>query len=120
MLAGIRHALACLRTDVTKRVSVRTTCWPPWAAACRQTGYSITGANLPGWTGCWALRDFCAVHRFYDGRHCCTINIVDGWQPAAGTVIIILTAFGVMMTALGDPDLAQVCLILAGAVAGFC
>ena len=109
---------------MTKRVSVRTRLLATmgcgvlgWAI----TGYSITGANMPGLD--WLL-GFTVISvlftAFAVGGIANAINIVDGFNGlAAGTVIIILTAFGIMMTALGDHDLAMVCLILAGAVAGF-
>ena len=49
------------------------------------------------------------------------INIIDGFNGlAAGTVIVILTSFGIMANELGDPQLAFTALILAGAMLGFC
>lgn len=124
ILAGIPAFAFGLLEDVTKRVSVRTRLLATmgcgvlgWAI----TGYSITGANLPGLN--WLL-GFTAISvlftAFAVGGIANAINIVDGFNGlAAGTVIIILTAFGVMTTALGDHDLALVSLILAGAVVGF-
>ena len=124
ILAGIPAFAFGLLEDVTKRVSVRTRLLATmgcgvlgWAI----TGHSITDANLPGLD--WLL-GFTAISvlftAFAVGGIANAINIVDGFNGlAAGTVIIILTAFGVMTTALGDHDLALVCLILAGAVAGF-
>ena len=124
ILAGIPAFAFGLLEDVTKRVSVRTRLLATmgcgvlgWAI----TGYSITGANMPGLD--WLL-GFTVISvlftAFAVGGIANAINIVDGFNGlAAGTVIIILTAFGIMMTALGDHDLAMVCLILAGAVAGF-
>ena len=124
ILAGI-PAFACgLLEDVTKRVSVRTRLLATMGCGVLGwviTGYSITGANLPGLD--WLL-GFTVISvlftAFAVGGIANAINIVDGFNGlAAGTVINILTAFGIMMTALGDHDLAMVCLILAGAVAGF-
>ena len=124
ILAGIPAFAFGLLEDVTKRVSVRTRLLATmgcgvlgWAI----TGFSITEANLPGLD--WLL-GFTVISvlftAFAVGGVANAINIVDGFNGlAAGTVIIILTAFGVMTTALGDHDLALVCLILAGAVAGF-
>jgi UDP-N-acetylmuramyl pentapeptide phosphotransferase/UDP-N-acetylglucosamine-1-phosphate transferase len=124
ILAGIPAFAFGLLEDVTKRVSVRTRLLATmgcgvlgWAI----TGYSITGANMPGLD--WLL-SFTVISvlftAFAVGGIANAINIVDGFNGlAAGTVIIILTAFGVMTTALGDHDLALVCLILAGAVVGF-
>lgn len=124
ILAGIPAFVFGLLEDVTKRVSVRARLLATmgcgvlgWAI----TGYSITDANLLGLD--WLL-GFTAISvlftAFAVGGVANAINIVDGFNGlAAGTVIIILTAFGVMTSALGDHDLAFVCLILAGAVAGF-
>ena len=124
ILAGIPAFAFGLLEDVTKRVSVRTRLLATmgcgvlgWAI----TGYSITDANVPGLD--WLL-GFTAISvlftAFAVGGIANAINIVDGFNGlAAGTVIIILTAFGVMTTALGDYDLALVCLILGCAVAGF-
>jgi UDP-N-acetylmuramyl pentapeptide phosphotransferase/UDP-N-acetylglucosamine-1-phosphate transferase len=124
ILAGIPAFAFGLLEDMTKRVSVRTRLLATmgcgvlgWAI----TGYSITDANMPGLD--WLL-GFTVISvlftAFAVGGIANAINIVDGFNGlAAGTVIIILTAFGVMTTALGDHDLALVCLILAGAVAGF-
>ena len=124
ILAGIPAFAFGLLEDVTKRVSVRTRLLATmgcgvlgWAI----TGFSITGANLPGLD--WLL-GFTVISvlftAFAVGGVANAINIVDGFNGlAAGTVIIILTAFGLMTTALGDHDLARVCMILAGAVLGF-
>ena len=124
ILAGFPAFAYGLLEDMTKRVSVRTRLLATmgcgvmgWAI----TGHSITEANLPGLD--WLL-GFTAVSvlftAFAVGGVANAINIVDGFNGlAAGTVIIILTAFGFMTTALGDHDLALVCLILAGAVLGF-
>ena len=124
ILAGIPAFTFGLLEDITKRVSVRTRLLATmgsgvlgWAI----TGYSITDANV--WGLDWLLGFnvvSVAFTAFAVGGIANAINIVDGFNGlSAGTVLIILTAFGVMSTALGDPDLALVCLILAGAVAGF-
>ncbi|MGV8804897.1 MAG: MraY family glycosyltransferase [Polaromonas sp.] len=124
VVAGIPAFGFGLLEDVTKRVSVRTRLLATmgcgvlgWAI----TGFSITEANLPGLD--WLL-GFTVISvlftAFAVGGIANAINIVDGFNGlSAGTVLIILTAFGVMTTELGDRDLALVCLILAGAVAGF-
>jgi len=124
ILAGIPAFAFGLLEDLTKRVSVRTRLLATmgcgvlgWAI----TGYSITDADLPGLD--WLL-GFTVISvlftAFAVGGIANAINIVDGFNGlAAGTVIIILTAFGVMATALGDHDLALVCLSLGGAVVGF-
>jgi len=124
ILAGIPAFAFGLLEDLTKTVSVRNRLLATmgcgvlgWAI----TGYSITSADLPGLD--WLL-GFTVISvlftAFAVGGIANAINIIDGFNGlAAGTVIIILTAFGVMATALGDQDVALVCLILAGAVLGF-
>jgi UDP-N-acetylmuramyl pentapeptide phosphotransferase/UDP-N-acetylglucosamine-1-phosphate transferase len=124
ILAGIPAFAFGLLEDITKRVSVRTRLLATmgcgvlgWAI----TGHSITDANLPGLD--WLL-GFTMISvlftAFAVGGIANAINIIDGFNGlAGGTVIIILTAFGIMATALGDHDLTIVCLILAGAVLGF-
>lgn len=124
ILAGIPAFAFGLLEDITKRVSVCTRLLATmgcgvlgWAI----TGHSITDANVPGLD--WLL-GFTVISvaftAFAVGGIANAINIIDGFNGlAAGSILIILLAFGVMTTALGDPDLARVCLILAAAVAGF-
>lgn len=124
ILAGI-PAFACgLREDVTQRVRVRTRLLATMSCGVLGwtiTGYSITYANLPGLDWLLGFTVFSVLFTaFAVGGVANAINIVDGFNGlAAGTAIIILTAFGVMTTALGDHNLARVCLILAGTVVGF-
>ena len=124
ILAGIPAFAFGLLEDLTKRVSVRTRLLATMACGVLGwaiTGHSITDANLPGLD--WLL-GFTVVSvlftAFAVGGIANAINIIDGFNGlAAGTMIIILTAFFVMTTALGDYHLARVCLLLAGAVVGF-
>ena len=124
LLAGIPAFAFGLLEDITKRVSVRTRLLATMACGVLGwviTDHSITHANVPGLD--WLL-GFTVISvlftAFAVGGVANAINIIDGFNGlAAGTVIIILTTFGVMATALGDPDLAIVCLILAGAMLGF-
>ena len=124
ILAGIPAFAFGLLEDVTKRVSVRTRLLATMACGVLGwaiTGYSITGANVPGLDWLLGFTVFSVLFTaFAVGGIANAINIIDGFNGlAAGTVIIILTAFGLMATALDDYDLALVCLILTGAVAGF-
>ena len=124
LLAGSPAFVFGLVEDLTKRVSVRTRLLATMACGVLGfgiTGLSITDANLPGLD--WLL-GFTVVSvaftAFAVGGVANAINIIDGFNGlAAGTVIIILTSFGFMATALGDADLAYTALILAGAVLGF-
>ena len=124
IMAGIPAFAFGLLEDVTKRVSVRTRLLATmgcgvlgWAI----TGYSITYANLPGLDWLLGFSVFSVLFTaFAVGGIANAINIIDGFNGlAAGAVVIVLTAFGVMSIALGDQSLAFVCLILAGAMVGF-
>ena len=124
LLASTPAFLFGLAEDLTKRVSVRARLLATMACGVlgwSLTGYSITGVDMPGLDWLLGFTAFSLLFTaFAVGGIANAINIIDGFNGlAAGTVIIILTAFGVMTTALGDHDLAMVCLILAGAVAGF-
>jgi len=124
ILAGIPAFAFGLLEDVTKRVSVRTRLLATMGCGVlgwAMTGYSITDANLPGLDWLLGYTLFSVMFTaFAVGGIANAINIIDGFNGlAAGTVIIILVAFGLMAIALGDADMAQVCLILASAVAGF-
>jgi UDP-N-acetylmuramyl pentapeptide phosphotransferase/UDP-N-acetylglucosamine-1-phosphate transferase len=124
MVAGIPAFAFGLLEDLTKRVSVRTRLLATMGCGVLGwviTGHSITGADLPGLDWLLGFTMFSVLFTaFAVGGIANAINIIDGFNGlAAGTVIIILTAFGVIATAFGDNDLAMVALILAGAVAGF-
>ena len=124
LLAGSPAFMFGLAEDVTNRVSVRTRLLATMACGVLGwvlTGYSITNVNFPGLDWLLSFTFFSVLFTaFAVGGIANAINIIDGFNGlAAGTVVIILTAFGVVTTALGDHDLALVCWILAGAVAGF-
>ena len=124
ILAGIPALVFGLLEDITQRLSVRTRLLATmscgvlgWAI----TDYSITDANMPGLD--WLL-GFTLVSVVFTAFALAgvanAINIIDGLNGlAAGTVLVILAAFGVITSAFGDHDLSRVCLILGGAVFGF-
>jgi len=124
VLAGIPAFAFGLLEDVTKRVSVRTRLLATmgcgvlgWAI----TGHSITDANLPGLDWLLSFTLFSVLFTaFAVGGIANAINIIDGFNGlAAGTVMIILAAFGFITLTLGDEDMARVCLLLGAAMAGF-
>ncbi|MDR3453495.1 MAG: glycosyltransferase [Rhodoferax sp.] len=124
LLAGTPAFVFGIVEDLTKQVSVRARLLATMACGVLGwaiTGLSITDANLVGLD--WLL-EFTVVSvvftAFAVGGVANAINIIDGFNGlAAGTVIIILTSFGFMATALGDADLARTSLIVAGAMLGF-
>jgi UDP-N-acetylmuramyl pentapeptide phosphotransferase/UDP-N-acetylglucosamine-1-phosphate transferase len=124
LLAAIPAFAFGLLEDVTKVVSVRTRLLATmccgvlgWAI----TGFAITRANVPGLD--WMLGfTFVSVAftAFCVGGVANAINIIDGINGlAAGTVLIILGGFTAICLSVGDAALAGVCVLLAGAVAGF-
>ena len=124
IVAGIPAFGFGLLEDITKRVSVRIRLLATmscgvlgWAI----TGYSITDANMPGLDWLLGFTFMSVVFTAFAAAGVANaINIIDGFNGlAAGTVLVILAAFGLITSALGDQDLSRVCLILAGAVMGF-
>ena len=124
IVAGLPAFAFGLLEDVTKRVGVRTRLLATMACgvlAWQLTGFSITNVNVPGfdWLLSFTLISV-AFTAFAVGGIANAINIIDGFNGlAAGTVLVILTAFGLIADSLGDAELARACLILAGAVTGF-
>ena len=124
ILAGIPAFAIGLLDDITKKVSVRTRLLITMACGVLGwmiTGHAITHANMPGLNWLLTFTVFSvAFTAFAVGGVANAINIIDGFNGlAAGAVIIILTAFGLICLELDDPILAYTCLILSGAVAGF-
>ena len=124
LLAGTPAIVFGLTEDLTKQVSVRTRLLATMACGVLGwflTGLSITDANLYGldWLLGFTVLSV-AFTAFAVGGVANAINIIDGFNGlAAGTVIIILAAFSLMASALGDADLASIACILAAAMLGF-
>lgn len=124
LLAGTPAFAFGLMEDMTKQVSVRARLLATMACGVLGwaiTGHSITDVNLIGMD--WLL-GFTVVSvvftAFAVGGIANAINIIDGFNGlAAGTVIVVLSCFGLMATALGDLDLARTSLILAAVMVGF-
>ena len=124
LLAGTPAIVFGLTEDLTKQVSVRARLLATMACGVFGwvlTGLSITDANLFGldWLLGFTVLSV-AFTAFAVGGVANAINIIDGFNGlAAGTVIIILAAFSLMASALGDADLASIACILAAAMLGF-
>ena len=124
ILAGVPAFVFGLLEDLTKKVSVRARLvatvisgFIGWGI----TGVSIQSVGIPavdwllGFTICSVLLTGFAV-----GGLANAVNMIDGFHGlAAGCVLIMLTAFGVIARQVGDIPLAFSCLVLAGAVGGF-
>jgi UDP-N-acetylmuramyl pentapeptide phosphotransferase/UDP-N-acetylglucosamine-1-phosphate transferase len=124
MLAGTPALAFGLVEDVTKCVSVRARLLA--TMACGVLGWALTGLSISDAhvVGLDWLLGFTVVSvaftAFAVGGVANAINIIDGFNGlASGTAIIILTGFGIMASAVGDTELANTSLILAGAVLGF-
>ncbi len=113
-----------LLEDITKRVSIRTRLLATMSSGLlgwALTGLSITDAQVIGLD--WLL-GFTVVSVLFTcfavGGIANAINIIDGFNGlAAGSSIIIFAGLGWMAWSVNDPNLAGICLILAGCVAGF-
>ena len=124
LLAGVPAFVFGLAEDLTKRVSISKRLLATMASGLLGwviTGQSITDVNVPGldWLLGFTVLSV-AFTAFAVGGVANAINIIDGFNGlAAGTLIIILSAFALMAGALGDTDLMQTCLILVSVVLGF-
>ena len=124
ILAGIPAFVFGLLEDLTKNVSVRARLLATMASGLLGwgvTGVSITHVDIPGLD--WLLGfTFISVlfTAFAVGGVANSINIIDGFNGlAAGSVLIMLAAFGVIARTVGDIPLAFSCLVIAGAILGF-
>jgi UDP-N-acetylmuramyl pentapeptide phosphotransferase/UDP-N-acetylglucosamine-1-phosphate transferase len=124
ILAGIPAFVFGLLEDLTKTVSVRARLLATMTSGLLGwgiTGVSITHISLPGLDWLLGFTVFSVLFTaFAVSGVANSINIIDGFNGlAAGAVLIMLTAFGVIARAVGDIPLAFSCLVIAGAVLGF-
>lgn len=124
LIAGVPAFGFGLAEDLTKRVSISKRLLATMASGLLGwaiTGQSITDVNVPGldWLLGFTVLSV-AFTAFAVGGVANAINIIDGFNGlAAGTLIIILSAFALLAGSLGDTDLLQTCLILVTVVLGF-
>ncbi len=124
LVAGLPALAFGLTEDLTKCVGVGARLLA--TMACGVMGYAMTGmaithANLVGLD--WLL-GFTVVSVAFTAFSVAgvanAVNIIDGMNGlAGGSVVIMLAGLGAISVQVGDPQLAHVCVILAGAVAGF-
>jgi UDP-N-acetylmuramyl pentapeptide phosphotransferase/UDP-N-acetylglucosamine-1-phosphate transferase len=113
-----------LLEDVTKKVGVKTRLLATICAGlifCVLTGYQITRVDILVLD--WALAFWLPsilFTAFAIGGIVNAINIIDGVNGlASGTSIISLSGFAVVGWQMGDLQIAAICLVGGGALAGF-
>jgi UDP-N-acetylmuramyl pentapeptide phosphotransferase/UDP-N-acetylglucosamine-1-phosphate transferase len=124
LLAGSPAFMFGLAEDLCKQVAIAKRLLATMACGVlgwTLTGQAITNVSVPGldWLLGFTVMSV-AFTAFAVGGVANAINIIDGFNGlAAGTVIIILSTFALMCSALGDTDLMRLSLIVASAVLGF-
>lgn len=124
LLAGMPAFIFGLLEDVTKKVTVKIRLLATMASGIIGwgiTGTALTHLDLP-------IIDYLLAYTiisvlftaFAVGGLANAINIIDGFNGlTAGTVLIMLAAFGLIARQVGDLPLAFTCLLVAGSVGGF-
>lgn len=123
-LCALPAFAAGLVEDITKRVSVRMRLMATIVAGAIfavVTGYTLHHLALPG-VDLLLAQPLVAVAftAFAIGGIANAMNIVDGCNGlSAMTSILLFGVFGLIAGAAGDPGLFAVCMLFAGAIAGF-
>lgn len=124
LLAGVPAFVAGLAEDVTKKVGVlarllATMCSGLLAWAITGTALNRVDVVLLDDIVAWAPVAV-AFTAFAVAGVANAVNIIDGFNGlSSGTVIILLTALGLIAHAQGDPALAMACTAVGVALAGF-
>jgi len=124
ILAGTAAFAAGLLEDLTKNVGVRARLLATMASGV--LAWWLTGIAMQD-TGLWGLDALLtmlplavAFTAFVVSGVANAINIIDGFNGlAAGVVVIMLSAMGIMAQQVGDPELAYVAFTLASVTIGF-
>ena len=124
LLAGIPAFAFGLAEDVTKKVGVLPRLLATMSSgllACYLTGIAMQDTGLPPLD--WVL-SFMPVAvlftAFAVGGVANAINIIDGFNGlAAGSLIIMLGAMGLIALNVGEPAIATVCFLVASCALGF-
>ena len=124
LLAATPAFAAGLIEDITKRVGVKARLLATILAGLifvLLTGYRIDRVDLPlidallGWAPLAVVFTAVAI-----GGIANAVNLIDGVNGlASGTSIIIATGLALVAWSVGDTTLTAVCLLVAGALAGF-
>ena len=123
-LAGLPALAFGMAEDVTKRVGVRARLLATIASGIIfvvLTGYTIDRVGIWGFDTLLLLPVFTfAFTAFAIGGVANSINLIDGFHGlASGTLIIILTTFGLISWQVGDATLMSLALLIAAIMAGF-
>jgi UDP-N-acetylmuramyl pentapeptide phosphotransferase/UDP-N-acetylglucosamine-1-phosphate transferase len=124
VLAGAIAFSAGFLEDITKRVGVTTRLFATMASGV--AAWAITGTAMQD-TGLWGLDHLLtllplavAFTAFVVSGVANAINIIDGFNGlAAGVVVIVLVAMGLIAGQMGDMALARVAFTLATVALGF-
>ena len=124
LLASLPAFAAGLTEDLTKKVGVRDRLIATMLSAVTAwwlTGYSLTRVDVWGVDVLMAyLPVGVSFTAFAVAGVANATNIIDGFNGlASGTVMICFTAFGLIALQVGDPQLVQLCVIMAVVTAGF-
>jgi UDP-N-acetylmuramyl pentapeptide phosphotransferase/UDP-N-acetylglucosamine-1-phosphate transferase len=124
LLAGLPAFVFGVAEDITKRVSVRTRLVATMASgvlAWAMTGVSISHIGVWGIDHALAFLPFSVLFTaFAVGGVANAVNIIDGFNGlASGTVVICLSALGMIALGCNDVVLAQVCFGIAAVTLGF-
>jgi len=124
LVAGLPAFIAGFAEDLLKRVGVRERLLATMASgvlAWWLSGISLTRLDVPGLDAILALLPVSVLFTaFAVAGVANAVNIIDGFNGlASGVVMISLAALGAMAHLAGDGALAQVCLLLGAAMAGF-
>lgn len=124
VLAGTPAFAFGLLEDCTRKVSVASRLFATLGSGVLGwlvTGLTITDVDVP-WLNILLLWTPVAVvfTGFAVGGVANAFNIIDGFNGlATGTAMIVLAAMGLLGLHLGDPQLNNVCVVLAATATGF-
>ena len=124
LIASMPALLFGVAEDLSKRVSARNRLFATLASGLLACYLQGSGLNRVDVWGVDALFAFWPVSFVFTAIAVAgmanAINIIDGFNGlAAGTVLISLAALGLIAYQVGDQNLTLLCMILAGATAGF-
>ncbi|ROZ77083.1 O-antigen ligase family protein [Ramlibacter sp. WS9] len=124
LISAIPAFAVGLMEDLTKKVGVLERLLATLSSgvlACLLTGAMLQRTGIAALDTLLAFTPFAVMFTaFCVGGLANAINIIDGFNGlAAGVVVIILTALGLIAAQVGDTQLAWACYLIAASVLGF-